>query len=79
MKRPLKYQLIYFQWQLLRDGSRDEIIEWLCWNDPNGCYTDKDSSAEGYPPLTRERAQAIMRRQVARDSRFVTLLIGPSL
>lgn len=22
------------------DLSREELIEWLCWNDKNGCYRD---------------------------------------
>lgn len=26
--------------------SREELIEWLSWNDPNGIYNDKDSMQE---------------------------------
>ena len=34
------------QW-LLAHGSREEIIEWLVWNDGNGVYTGRDSESEG--------------------------------
>jgi hypothetical protein len=47
---------------LLTNGSREEIIEWLVWNDGNGVYTDRDSEAEGYPLLTLETARAAMKR-----------------
>lgn len=32
--------------------SREDLIAWLCSNDRNGCYTDEDNRAEGWPPLT---------------------------
>lgn len=67
MKPPVEYHSTAFQWQLLRDGTRDQIIAWLCWNDPNGTYTDHDSAAEGCSALTRERAAEIMRSQINRD------------
>ena len=54
------------QW-LLEHGTREEIIEWLVWNDGNGVYTDEDSEAERYPPLTQERARSIMREIRERD------------
>lgn len=47
---------------LLERGTRRQIIDWLVWNDPNGIYTDRDSQAEGYPPLTIAAARAAMRR-----------------
>ena len=46
---------------ILNEGSREEIISWLVWNDPNGCYTDSDSISEDKVPLTFEEAQQIMR------------------
>jgi hypothetical protein len=49
------------QW-LLGNGTREQLIAWLVWNDRNGIYTDRDSEAEGYPPLTLETARAAMRR-----------------
>jgi hypothetical protein len=33
-------------------NSRDSIIRWLTWNDPNGCYRDDDCVYEGLPLLT---------------------------
>lgn len=65
MKRPLQFHSPSFQEWLIREGTREQIIVWLCWNDPNGVYTDDDSQAEGYHPLTRERAAEIMSRQVS--------------
>ncbi|MFY8185197.1 MAG: hypothetical protein ACOVLD_03940 [Bacteroidia bacterium] len=26
--------------------SREQLIEWLCWNDPNGVYRDEESMSE---------------------------------
>ena len=49
------------QW-LLEHGTREQLIEWLVWNDGNGVYTDEDSEAEGYPPLTLEKARESMQR-----------------
>jgi neutral trehalase len=54
------------QW-ILQHGSREEIIEWLIWNDGNGIYTDADSEAEGYAPLTLERGRELMRQILERD------------
>jgi hypothetical protein len=36
--------------------SRESLINWLVWNDPNGCYTDTDSINEDLPILTLETA-----------------------
>lgn len=47
------------QW-LLENGTRERLIDWLVWNDGNGVYTDEDSEAEGYPPLTLEKAREAM-------------------
>ena len=32
-------------------NDRDSLIGWLVWNDPNGCYRDRDCIAEGLPLL----------------------------
>jgi hypothetical protein len=37
------------------------------WNDGNGVYTDQDSEAEGYDPLTLEKAREIMRGILERE------------
>jgi hypothetical protein len=33
-------------------STREHLIQWLVWNDGNGCYTDDDARAEGHEPLT---------------------------
>lgn len=44
----------------LHSWSRLELIEWLCWNDRNGVYTDEDSFREFGETLTKERAIGII-------------------
>jgi hypothetical protein len=44
-------------------NSRDSLINWLCWNDKNGCYTDEQSDMEDMPRLTLEEAQEIYHEQ----------------
>ncbi len=70
MKPPVIYHSQQFQQGLIRQGTREQIIEWLAWNDPNGTYTDQDSTAEGGSPLTLEQAKSLMQQQSARDREF---------
>lgn len=58
----MNYQDKGFQEQLLEFGSRKQIIDWLTWNDPNGCFSDKDAEAEGWEPMNRQQAAETMRR-----------------
>lgn len=44
--------------------SRSEVIEWLCWNDRNGIYSDEDSMGEFGTVICREEAMEILIRQV---------------
>lgn len=37
-------------------GSREAILEFLQWNDPDGAYTDVVSAEEGYEPLSYDEA-----------------------
>jgi hypothetical protein len=37
-------------------GSREAILEFLQWNDPNGVYTDTASRDEGYEILSYDEA-----------------------
>ncbi|MFO1044808.1 MAG: hypothetical protein U0941_23800 [Planctomycetaceae bacterium] len=67
-KPPLEFHDPDFQQRLLHTGTREELIAWLCWNDPNGIYTDEASWAEDRPPLTLELARQILRDQRERDS-----------
>lgn len=50
--------------EILDTWSRDEIIQWLCWNDPNGVYTDADSLNEFGNIMTKEEGIEIMVRQI---------------
>jgi hypothetical protein len=67
MKPPMLFQSHKFQMELIEQGSREQILHWLTWNDPNGVYVDEHSSAEGKSPLTLEQARDIMRDQIDRD------------
>jgi len=51
----------------LDNMTRYEMINWLCWNDPNGCYADDECDAEGIPRLTVEIAKEIIVDQINRD------------
>ena len=48
----------------LEDATREEIIEWLKWNDRHGEYTDEDRAAEGEKPLTKDEAAEQMMDQL---------------
>lgn len=49
---------------LINSLSRDEIIDWLCWNDPNGIYDDELSQNELGNILTYKEGREIMIRQI---------------
>lgn len=66
MKQPAVYHLREFQVALLQRGTREQLIEWLVWNDPNGTYTDRDSEADDMKPITIDQARGIMRDQISR-------------
>jgi hypothetical protein len=53
------------QTRLVETGTREEIIAWLEWNDPNGVWNDKDSEAEGWQPITLEGARSAMRKALS--------------
>mgnify|MGYP003657989653 FL=1 len=36
--------------------NRESLINWLEWNDSNGCYSDTDSINEDMPILSLETA-----------------------
>lgn len=65
MKPPLENHSKDFQFHLLRDGAREQLIGWLVWNDANGTYTDRDSEIEELEILTLEKARQIMTEQIS--------------
>jgi len=53
--------------------NRKSLIKVLEWNDPNGIYSDDDSRAEGYPPITEEEAIEIICRQFEFEKEYEDL------
>lgn len=51
----------------LNTWSRLDLIEWLCWNDKNGIYKDKDSLREFGNKLSKKEAIEIITKQVIQD------------
>lgn len=51
----------------LNSWSRSELIEWLCWNDPNGVYHDEQSLREFDNILSKEEAIEIITRQITEE------------
>ncbi|WP_426582697.1 hypothetical protein [Mucilaginibacter sp. R-33] len=49
---------------LVNAMDRNDIIEWLVWNDPNGIYHDEQSLKELGNIMTRDEGLEIMIRQV---------------
>lgn len=62
------YQLMELRGDILQtelnSWSRQELIEWLSWNDRNGVYTDEDSMQEFNNILGKEEAIEIIMRQI---------------
>ncbi|WP_257667299.1 hypothetical protein [Parapedobacter tibetensis] len=48
----------------VRAMSREQLIDWLSWNDRNGIYKDVDSMAEFGNVMTKEEGEEIMFRQI---------------
>ena len=58
------YYDAFMQLDILDNGTRYDIIDWLVWNDADGCYTDADCESEGIDPLTLDDARTIMRNAI---------------
>jgi len=50
---------------ILKHGVREDIIEWLVWNDRNGIYSDEACEVEGVDKLTLESARELMKQFVS--------------
>jgi hypothetical protein len=50
--------------RFLQQTPREEIIDWLQWNDPNGVYRDEDSMREFDNILSKEEGMEIIKRQI---------------
>lgn len=42
--------------RLMTTWDRKKLIDWLCWVDPNGIWTDKDMHANDMDPMSQEEA-----------------------
>lgn len=49
---------------LINIMTREDLIEWLCWNDPNGIYQDEQSQKELGNVMTRAEGLEIVLRQI---------------
>jgi hypothetical protein len=50
--------------QQVKKLNRLQLIQWLCENDKNGIYSDKDSLNEGLPILTIKEARELVLTQI---------------
>lgn len=50
--------------QEISKWSRQDFINWLSWNDPNGVYSDNDSMDEFGNIMSIEEAREILLRQL---------------
>lgn len=50
----------------LENWSREDVIEWLKWNDPNGIYRDQESQDELGNVMAYEEGVEIIVRQVTK-------------
>ena len=48
----------------LDDMSREELIEWLSWNDRNGSYRDEECAMEFGEILTYQEALWLAKSQI---------------
>jgi hypothetical protein len=48
----------------LNSWSRENLIEWLCWNDRNGVYRDDESLQEFGNKVSKKEAIEIITRQI---------------
>jgi hypothetical protein len=67
------------QRDLLLNGTREAIIRWLVWNDPNGVWSDADSAAEGWVAMTLEQARASMRAAVSPEAGGLKIAYSKSI
>lgn len=56
----------------IAEWSRDEIIEWLQWNDRHGEYSDEEAELYGWEPLSKEEALKIVEHQLDMSTVEVT-------
>jgi hypothetical protein len=50
--------------RLTAESTRETLIAWLQWNDPNGSYTDELADIEGFDPMDLPTAWDALREMV---------------
>lgn len=48
----------------LESWTREELIDWLCWNDHNGVYRDEDSIQEFGNIMSKSEAIELIKNQL---------------
>ncbi len=70
-RKDWRYQLLDLKDKALFDRlslmKRQELLQWLQWNDRNGIYTDYDCIRKGIPLFTKMHALATVYHQIMRD------------
>lgn len=66
-----RYQLMELKDDLLLSNintlSREQLVEWLAWNDVHGLFSDEDCIAEGLTPLSLEQARMCVYAVIMRN------------
>lgn len=52
----------------VKKWKRQNILNWLSWNDKNGIYQDKEAKQEGYKPMTKKEALDVITRIVTENN-----------
>lgn len=52
---------------VLKNWCRQDLINWLKWNDPNGIYDDKQCMAETGDIMSYEEGVEIMVKQIVQN------------
>ncbi|QIY83006.1 hypothetical protein HER18_05365 [Chryseobacterium sp. NEB161] len=52
--------------------DREKLIDWLCWNDPHGIYTDEESMDELGNIMSKEEGITIIMRQIG-ESKVIAI------
>jgi hypothetical protein len=67
------------RWRLLTTWDRDKLIDWLCWVDPNGVWTDEDMQTEDMDPMDHEEAVDHVMNFVGETMQTPEEMMGASL
>lgn len=71
LQRHYNYNIIFHTEEKLREvlatWTREDMLKWLQWNDPNGTYLDEDTLREFERIATREEAHDLIIKQITED------------